>query len=137
MALRDYEEGSPPRAVDEDGEVKRLSDDSADQTVSDIYLRNDFPPRGKMKAKRPGDTPIDRYHNALNAFGAAMLAAEETFGDLTSVIGDDGQPIVDVQGVEPRHTENWRKLIGRLDEEMVVWGGRSGRLMARRFRLPR
>ncbi|KQT72331.1 hypothetical protein ASG54_18505 [Aureimonas sp. Leaf460] len=90
-----------------------------------------------MKAKRPGDTPIDRYHDALNAFGAAMLAAEETFGDLTSVIGDDGQPIVDVQGVEPRHTENWRKLIGRLDEEMVVWGGRSGRPMARRFRLPR
>ncbi len=122
QALRDYEEGSAPRAVDEDGNVKRLSDDTADQTVSDIYLRNEFPPPGKMKAKRPGDTPIDHYHNALNAFGAALLAVEETFGDLTSVIGDDGQPIVDVQGVEPRHTENWRKLIGRLDEEMVVWG---------------
>ncbi len=122
QALRDYEEGSPPRAVDEDGKVKRMADGSADQTISDVYLRNEFPPPGKMKAKRPGDTPIDRYHNALNAFGAALLEVEQTFGSLTSVVGDDGQPVVDVQGVEPRHTDSWRKLLGRLDEEMVIWG---------------
>lgn len=122
QALLDYEEGTPLRAVDDEGKIKRLNDDSADQTVSDIYLRNEFPLPGKMKAKRPGDTPIDRYHNALGAFGAALLDVEQAFGELTAVIGDDGQPVVDVQGVEPRHTENWRKLLSRVDEEMVVWG---------------
>jgi hypothetical protein len=121
QALRDYEQETPLRAVDEAGEVKRLADGSADQTVSDIYLRNEFPPPGKAKAARPGDTPIDRYHNALNALGAALLEVDQTFGALTQVAGDDGQPVVDSQGVEPRLTDSWRDLLSRLDEEMVVW----------------
>lgn len=122
QALHDYEEGTPLRAVNEEGDIKHVSDGSAPQTVSDIYLRNEFPPAGKMKAKRPGDTPVDRYYNALNSFGAALLAIEQTFEELNSVIGDDGQPVVDVQGVESRHTDSWRKLLSRLDEEMIIWG---------------
>jgi hypothetical protein len=121
QALRDFDEGPRLRAVDEQGKVKRLADDSADQMVNDIYLRNEFPPPGKAKAARPGDTPNDRYHNALNKLGAALLDVDQAFEGLTSVVGDDGQPIVESQGVEPRLTDAWRESLGRLDEEMIVW----------------
>lgn len=121
QALRDFDNGPLLRAVDEQGQVKRLADGSADQVVSDIYLRNEFPPPGKAKAARAGDTPLDRYHNALNALGAALLEVDQAFNDLTGVEGDDGQPLVESQGVEPRLTDAWRELLGKLDEEMVVW----------------
>lgn len=120
-ALLDFETNTPLRAVDESGEVKRLSDGSSEQTVSDVYLRNEFPPPGKAKAARPGDTPTDRYHNALAALSRAFEGVDQAFTDLTRVLGDDSQPMVDARGVEPRLTDNWRALLGRVDEEMVVW----------------
>ena len=109
------------RAVDEDGQVKRLADDSADQAVNDIYLRNEFPPLGKVKAAAPGDTPVDRYNRALSAFGGALGALEHAFDGLTKVTGDDGQPLIETRGVEPRLSEPWRELLSRIDEEMIVW----------------
>lgn len=121
QALRDFEEGPLLRAVDEVGKIKRLTDGSADQMISDIYLRNEFPPPGRAKAARPGDTPIDHYHNALGALSAALLEVDQTFSTLISVTGDDGQPVVEAQGVEPRLTDSWRELLSKLDEEMVVW----------------
>lgn len=121
QALQDFEENAPLRAVDEAGHVKRLKDDSADQTVSDVYLRNEFPPPGKAKAARPGDTPSDHYHNALSALGTALVEVDQAFEGLTSVLGDDGQSMVESQGVEPRLTDAWRELLSKLDEEMVVW----------------
>lgn len=121
QALRDFDDGPLLRAVDEQGQVKRLTDGSADQMISDIYLRNEFPPPGKAKAARAGDTPLDRYHNALNMLGAALIEVDQAFNGLTGVEGDDGQPIVDSQGVEPRLTDAWRELLSKLDEEMVVW----------------
>ncbi|XOK15616.1 hypothetical protein ACI6PO_28115 (plasmid) [Agrobacterium tumefaciens] len=120
-ALLDFETSTPLRAVDENGEIKRLSDGSSDQTVSDVYLRNEFPPPGKAKAARPGDTPTDRYHNALAVLSRSIEGMDLAFTNLTKVLGDDSQPIVEVRGVEPRLTESWRKLLSRIDEEMVVW----------------
>jgi hypothetical protein len=122
QALRDFGDDLPViRAVDEDGQVRRLADDSADQAVNDIYLRNEFPPLGKVKAARPGDTPVDRYNRALGTFGGALQALDHAFDGLTKVTGDDGQPLIETRGVEPRLSEPWRDLLGRIDEEMVVW----------------
>ncbi|WOJ88420.1 hypothetical protein RZS28_11315 [Methylocapsa polymorpha] len=121
QALRDFETGAPLRAVDESGQVKHLADGSADQMVSDIYLRNEFPPPGRARAARPGDTATDRYHNALAALGRALDGVDQAFTGLTKVVGDDDQPVVEARGVEPRLTDSWRELLSRIDEEMVVW----------------
>lgn len=121
QALRDFAEEVPIRAVDEDGRVRRLADDSGDLPVNDIYLRREFPPPGQAKAARPGDTPIDRYNNALGAFGAALQALEHAFAGLTRVSGDDGQPIVETRGVEPRLTDPWRDQLKGIDEDLVFW----------------
>ncbi len=121
QTLRDFADETPIRAVDENGQVQRLADGSMDQTVSDIYLRREFPPPGKAKAARPGDTAVDRYNNALNALDAALRNLEHGFAGLTTVAGDDGQPIVEARGVEPRLSDPWRQVLRRIDEEMVVW----------------
>lgn len=121
QALRDFASETPIRAVDEDGQLKHSSDGSPDLAVNDIYLRNEFPPPGKAKAARPGDTPTDRYNNALSALGAALQALDSTFTVLTKVVGNDGQPLVESKGVEPRLTEAWRDTLGRIDEEMLIW----------------
>jgi hypothetical protein len=108
--------------------MKRTSDGSSDLTLSDIYLRNEFPPPGKAKAARPGDTPTDRYNNALEALSRAFQDLDQQFEALSKVLGDDGQPIVDARGVDLRLTESWREILRRVDEETVIWA-RSFRKM--------
>jgi hypothetical protein len=76
---------------------------------------------GKVKAATPGDTPVDRYNRALSAFGGALDALGHAFDGLAKVAGDDGQPFVETRGVEPRLSEPWRELLGRIDDEMIVW----------------
>jgi hypothetical protein len=121
QALHDFEQSQPLRAVDEDGKVKRTSDGSSDQTVSDIYLRHEFPPPGKAKAARPGDTPTDRYENAVAALSRAFDELDRCFGALSKVVGDDGQPVVDARGVDLRLTDAWRETMRRVDTETVIW----------------
>lgn len=120
-ALTDYEEGVAIRAVDENGEPRIRTDGSAHQTVGDVFLRNEFPPPGKAKAARPGDTPVDRYEAAVERLATAFQGLDEAFEALAAVKGDDDQPLVDSQGVEIRLTEGWRELLGRVGDEVVVW----------------
>ncbi len=121
QALSDYEAGVAIRAVDEGGATKVLADGSAVQTVSDIYLRSEFPPPGKAKAARPGDTPTDRYDAAVERLATAFEGLGEAFETLNRVKGDDDQPLVDSRGVELRLTEPWRELLGNVGDEVVVW----------------
>ena len=121
-ALLDFIDGRPIRAVDEAGEIKRLDDGSGDQAVNDVYLRGEFPPPGKARSTRPGDTALDRYQNRVNALSLAVDAVERAFDELGAELGDDGRPIVDSHGVDPRSCKAWRELLGRIDEELVIWG---------------
>lgn len=121
QALRDFADDAAIRAVDEDGNVKPLADGSDIQTVNDIYLRNEFPPPGKAKAASLGDTPMDRYNNAVSALGEAIMALDHAFANLGRVAGDDGQPLVEARGLDARLADPWRDLLGRIDEDMLVW----------------
>lgn len=121
QALRDYSEGKSIRAVDEDGSVRTLEGSAEEQVLSDVWLRNEFPPAGKAKAARPGDSPTDRYDRAVEALGGAMQELTRSFEELARVLGDDGQPLVERRGVELRLTEPWRDAIRAIDEELLVW----------------
>src|SRR5208337_2880226 len=79
-------------------------------------------------AARPGDTPTDRYNNAIAALSRAYDELDRCFDALSKVIGDDGQPMVDARGVDLRLTESWRETLRRVDEETVIWA-RSFRKM--------
>ncbi len=120
QALRDHAAGRPIRVVDEDGLVA-VDEEGAEKVVNDTYLRGEFPPPGKSKSHRPGDTPADRFHNAKVTLATAMDGVSAAFEALGKVVGDDGRPMVDVKGVDGRDCKAWRDLIGAMDEEFIVW----------------
>jgi hypothetical protein len=121
QVLLDFAKGQNLRAVDESGVVKPLKDGGGDQTINDVYLRGEFPPAGKKRAPRPGDTPQDHYQNRVSALGAAMEEVNKAFAELGAVLGDDGRPIVDSCGVDSRDCAAWRESLAAIDEELVVW----------------
>ena len=120
QALRDYSLGRPIRAVDEEGAVS-VDEDGSDRIVSDTYLRTEFPPAGGSKARRPGNTPTDHYLNSVSALARAMQEVGVAFDALGKVAGDDGRLMVDIKGVDVRDCAAWRELLGRMDDDFVVW----------------
>jgi hypothetical protein len=121
QALRDFKSGPQIRAVDDDGKIKKLADGSTDQMVNDIYLRGEFPAPGKAKARRVGTTPSEQYENCFSAFSDAMQSLQTAFDAIGRVVGDDGRPLVDARGADPRDCEEWRKRLRDIDDELIVW----------------
>ncbi|MCY4012137.1 MAG: hypothetical protein OXG82_05410 [Gammaproteobacteria bacterium] len=123
QAVRDFRKEEPIRAVDETGTVKQLANDRGDQRVSDVYLRNEFPPPGKAKkAADPGDTPMDRYMAAQGAFESALSKLADAFESMRAISGDDDIPLADSIGAEPRLVGRWREELQRVNEDLLVWG---------------
>lgn len=121
QALHDFVDGIPIRAVDEEGGIRLLADGEGVMALNDVFLRGEFPPPGKSKARRPGDTAIDRYENAVGEFADAIARVQQAFEALCGVGGDDGRPMVDVKGVDQRAVSAWREILSNIDEELVVW----------------
>jgi hypothetical protein len=122
QALIDFRAGERIRAVDEMGEVKFSEDGTAELYVNDTYLRGEFPPAGKARAQRAGDTPMDRYENAVSALVSAVGEVDEAYCVLQGVIGDDGQLLVETRGVDPQVCQNIRDRLSRLGDDLIVWG---------------
>ncbi|MBI2770533.1 MAG: hypothetical protein HYX47_12980 [Burkholderiales bacterium] len=122
QALVDFRAGERIRAVDETGTVKLSEDGTAELYVNDTYLRGEFPPAGKARAQRAGDTPMDRYENAVGALVSAVSQLDEAYRVLQGVVGDDGQLMVETRGVDPQVCHNIRERVTRLEEDLIVWG---------------
>ena len=121
QALRDFATGQQIRVVDESGQIKSVADGSKDREVDDAYLRSEFS-AGKARSPRPGDTPIDNYHNRKNEFSEAVESLNQSFSAIREVTGDDGQSLIDTRGVDPQVCSEWRRVLRRIDEELIVWG---------------
>jgi hypothetical protein len=119
QALCDFAVNQPIRAVGNDGAIKFQGD--AEQHVNDVYLRCEFPAAGKARARRPGETPMDRYHNGISALASAMSEMNRAFEDLRKVVGNDGQPLVETRGVDHRDCTAWRDMLAWIDDELVLW----------------
>ena len=52
------------------------------------------------------------------------------FQAASSVLGDDGRPMVDTSGVDRKQCYVWREQLGQIDEELVVWGRTFQRMYA-------
>jgi hypothetical protein len=130
QALNDYAEDHYIRAVDETGQVKQKSDGSGDQVVTDFLLRAEFPPAGKAKAPRPGDTPTDQLGNRVNDLSNAMEQLKAAFHAVQAVTGHDGRPMVETAGVDRKLCAFWRDELKLIDEELVMWGRTFQRLYA-------
>lgn len=122
QALRDFSTETAIRAVDEEGEVKRLGDDSGDQTISDIHLRQEFPPPGKVRARRPGNIPADILKNRLSDFSDAIDGLNNAYTAIGKVVGDDGRFLVDSQGVDVKLSNAWRQMLTQISDDLNFWG---------------
>ena len=122
QALQDFAHNKPLRAVDDQGQIKALPDGTGELMINDVYLRGEFPPPGKARAPRPGDTPDDQYHNRIAVFTSAMEQLDQAFTAIGQVIGDNGRPLVEDRGVDSQSCAVWRDTLDRIDEELVVWG---------------
>jgi hypothetical protein len=121
QALRDYAAGQPVRAVNEEGEVLPRADGSGDQLVSDVYLREQYPPSGKARAKTGGSTPSDILRDRVVDFTNAMSQLETAFRATCAVTGGDGSPLVDIDGVDSEECVLWSQLLSDILGELRVW----------------
>src|SRR5260370_41469935 len=64
-ALKDFAAGEPIRAVDENGAVKQRPNGLSELIVSDVYLREQFPARGKASARSGGVTAGEQLKDRL------------------------------------------------------------------------
>ena len=124
QSLQDFTANKSLRAVDENGNVKALPDGSGEVMISDVYLRGEFPPPGKARAPRPGDTPDDVFHNRIRAFTLAMEQLEQAFLAIGEVLGENGRPVVEDRGVDSQSCTTWRETIAKIDDELAFWGRR-------------
>ena len=130
QALKDFAAGRSIRALDESGQIKQLSDSSGEQMVTDNFLREEFPPAGKARAPRQGDTPTDHFNNRVSDLARAMEKLNEAFLVVAAVVGHDERPMVDTAGVDRKLCNIWRDQLNQLDEELVIWGRTFQRLYA-------
>src|SRR5262249_8055659 len=93
-ALTDFAAGDPIRAVDENGAVKQRPNALGDLTVSDVYLREQFPAKGKASARSGGATAGEQLKDRIADMSDAMDKLEDAFKAVVAVTGLDGGPLV-------------------------------------------
>ena len=122
QALRDFAAGQHIRAVDENGAVRQRPDGGGDMIVSDAYLRQQFPPPGKVRARSGGTMPAEQLKDRVADLSDAMDKLEEAFKAVAAVVGNDGNPLVDVDGVDAQFCTTRRQLLTRIGDELSFWG---------------
>ncbi len=122
QSLRDFTAGQHIRAVDENGTVKKRSDGVGDLIVSDAYLRQEFPPPGKARARSGGSTPTEQLKDRLADLSDAMDRLKEAFTAVASVTGSGGSTLVEVDGVDHQFCTTRRELLNRIGDELNFWG---------------
>jgi len=122
QALGDFAAEQHIRAVDENGSVKKRPDGTGDMLVSDVYLREQFPPPGKTRARSGGCTPTEQLKDRLSDLSDAMDRLDEAFKAVSAVTGNDGNPLVEVDGVDHEFCSTRRQLLSRVGDELNFWG---------------
>jgi hypothetical protein len=123
QALRDFAAGQQfTRAVDENGAIKKRADGAGDLIVTDTYLRNEFPPLGKVRARSGGSMPAEQLKDRIADLSDAMDKLDGAFKAVAAVVGNDGNPLVEVDGVEAQFCTTRRQLLSRIGDELNFWG---------------
>jgi hypothetical protein len=121
QALLDFGAGQHIRAVDETGTVKPRADGSGDVLVNDAYLRNEFPAGGKARARSGGTTASEQLRDRLADFSESLDRVDEAFRAVAGVLGNDGDPLVEVDGVDPQFCKERRDLLGKIGDDLNIW----------------
>ncbi len=124
QALTDFANNQSPRAVDENGNIKLLPNGNGELMINDVYLRGEFPPPGKARAPRPGATPQDLLHNAIGNFTIAIEQLDQAYTAIGRIVGNDGRPVVEDQGVDTQLCTTWREALSGISDDLAYWSRR-------------
>jgi hypothetical protein len=122
QALKDFTAGQHIRAVDENGAIKQKADKSGELIVNDPYLRQQFPAPGKNRARSGGTMPTEQLKDRVADLGDAMDKLEAAFKAVYGVIGNDGGPLVEVDGADAQFCTTSRQLLAKIGDELNFWG---------------
>lgn len=120
-ALIDHANGHPIRVVDENGTIVRTDDGAQERPVTDAHLRATFPPAGSIKASRSDQTAHEKLQNALARLSAAIEGLGNVRREVEKVIGVDGSPLIDTDGVAKPHCDAWADVLQPTAEAVVLW----------------
>jgi hypothetical protein len=121
QVLRDFAADRHIRAVDENGAIKMRTDGNGEQIISDVYLRLQFPPAGKVKVTSAGTTPGELLKARLAELSDAMDRMEEAFRRVGEVQGNDANALVESAGVDPAFCEIRRESLRKIGDELGFW----------------
>jgi len=121
QAIRDFSAERQLRAVDETGAFVVRSDGNGEQIIHDVYLRNQFPPPGKVKATTAGTTPAELLKAHLADLSEALDQLDSVFSKVSEVKGNDSNSLVETLGVDPSFCENRREALRRIGDELSFW----------------
>jgi len=51
-----------------------------------------------------------------------VQALQVAFAAISQVNGDDGRPLVDSRGEDPRACDEWRTVLRNIEDELNIWG---------------
>jgi hypothetical protein len=120
-ALIDYPAGQPIRVVDENGNVVRTDDGAQERHVTDTSLRMAFPPAGSIKAPRSDRTASEKLQAALAQVSAVVNDLEKAQKAVEEVLGADGSPLVETEGVAKSHCDAWAVILKQMSDATVEW----------------
>lgn len=123
-ALDDHSAGKAIRAVDDTGAVIRTADGAQDVQLTDRWVREAFPPAGKVKAPRAPDTAREHLQAKLADLSSAVFEVQSTMKAARVVTGADGTPLVESEGIDRRHADEWREILGKASDDLLVWAAR-------------
>jgi len=120
QALKDFTAGQLIRAVDENGAVKKKADGN-EMIINDAYLRQQFPPPGKTRGRSGGTMPTEQLKDRVADLSDALDKLDEVFKSVATVIGNDGGPLVEVDGVDAQFCTARRQVLTRISDELSFW----------------
>lgn len=121
QALEDHAEGIQIRALAGDHTLLTTEDSGVEVVVTDNWLRRTFPPPGRPSAPDAEDTAHEKFAAALSEFGECMDALLASGRRLRQVKGLDDQPLLDTEGIEPKHADAWWKELMDIAQQLPVW----------------
>ncbi len=121
QGLKDFAAGQLIRAVDEYGAIKKKADGGSELIVNDAYLRQQFPPPGKARARSGGTMPTEQLKDRVAEMGEALDKLAEAFKAVYTVTGNDGGPLVDVDGVDAQFCTTSRQVLAKIGDELNFW----------------
>jgi hypothetical protein len=87
------------------------------------FRRSRGTPFALRPAARPAEwMPAEQLKDRVADLGEALDKLEEAFKAVTTVIGNDGSPLAEVDGVDAQFCTTSRQVLAKIGDELNFWG---------------